>query len=282
MYRIALDRMETTNSGSIGTTNGATKSRKSSNDHAKEDQERQQEERKEPTIETPRKHRGLRMSRSVSTRNLQQANALCSDPPSEKELRKEELRSFFTSDSQQAPTILKLQQQREECRPRKTHPKKRTRQLSASSSCPGALSSTTVAPSAARNCGMLLNANWEPLELSMDTSTRDSKPAAKRPAAKKQGVKTSSTPTGTAKVDQEESNGNQAYRSYEMVLPDLHNAGLLPTPKSDGKQKKVDDYNYDVFCCDPLQCPPRLPSPKESIKIAQSSLEEKNTWGWYA
>jgi len=268
--------METTNSGSIGTAMN------SSNDHVEEEQERQQEE-KEPTIETPRKHRGLRMSRSVSTRNLQQANELTSEPfSSEKELRKEELRSFFTSDSQQAPTTLKLQQQREECRPRKTHPKKRTRQLSASSSCPGALSSTTVAPSAARKCGMLLNANWEPLERSMDTSTRDSKPAAKRPAAKKRGVKTSSTPTGTAKDDQKQSNGTLAYRSYEMVLPDLHNTGLLPTPKSSDGKQKVDDYNYDVICCDPLQCPPRLPSPKESIKIAQSSLEEKNTWGWYA
>eukprot|EP00536_Pseudo-nitzschia_multiseries_P017929 jgi/Psemu1/293261/fgenesh1_pg.1943_\ len=87
------------------------------------------------------------------------------------------------------------------------------------------------------------------------------------------------------------------YRSYEMLLPKSSCAGhILPVftttmANSSHNQNKnntrtvrriVDDYNYEITDCNPLRNPPRLPNPNESFSIAERSLEERNTWGWYA
>lgn len=75
------------------------------------------------------------------------------------------------------------------------------------------------------------------------------------------------------------------YRCHEMKLPDCCAIGPLPDSADNAgnvKAKVVDDYNYEIYTCNPLQDPPRLPSAMESIIIAERSMEEKNTWGWYA
>eukprot|EP00535_Pseudo-nitzschia_heimii_P003862 CAMPEP_0197176586 /NCGR_PEP_ID=MMETSP1423-20130617/2460_1 /TAXON_ID=476441 /ORGANISM="Pseudo-nitzschia heimii, Strain UNC1101" /LENGTH=234 /DNA_ID=CAMNT_0042625979 /DNA_START=404 /DNA_END=1105 /DNA_ORIENTATION=+ len=64
---------------------------------------------------------------------------------------------------------------------------------------------------------------------------------------------------------------NDVYRSYEMPLPESIAVDHILA-------KNEDTYNYEVFTCSPLQDPPRLPNAMESIVITERSKEEKNIW----
>jgi hypothetical protein len=72
------------------------------------------------------------------------------------------------------------------------------------------------------------------------------------------------------------------YRSYEIQLPQYSLDPLVTSSANSSSSTIVDDYNHDVNTCTPLLDPPRLPSATESFKITEKSLEEKNSWGWYA
>lgn len=74
---------------------------------------------------------------------------------------------------------------------------------------------------------------------------------------------------------------NNVYRVHEIRLPEqLVMSRIVQGQNS--KEEAMDDYNYDITTNNPLQMQPRLPTATESFAIAEKSLEQKDTWGWYA
>ena len=74
---------------------------------------------------------------------------------------------------------------------------------------------------------------------------------------------------------------NNVYRVHEIRLPEQLAMSRIAQGEN-SKEEAMDDYNYDITANTPLQMQPRLPTATESFAIAEKSLEQKDTWGWYA